>query len=699
MAAERAESTIRMLNPEDDSRIVVNRLSGKEGVSRLFSFSIHLTTPRSETRRIDALLGQAIALEVRRSGGPSRQISGLVRRVRQVAEHDGLMEYSVTLVPPIWPLSQNRRSRLFRDLSTPDILKAVFEGFAVRFQLREEYLRTPGAVQYRESDFAFASRLMEEAGIYYYFEFIDAQCRLALADFSPLAPPVDGRYETRYRPAAGTTRHVTSVSEWFVRRQLMPNQVVVATAPAGPAGSSIRAESSSLDSVRVGANQEFLHPPGFQVTIEVPPADGLGAATPLSADRKEDFHAWHSLVAAVQRQAERRLQRWQCQSIVIDGASDCPHFVPGYQFLLSSAGELGGEYFITRVEHSATQSPEPPSQEIQDEYRNRFRCVPRDLPYRPPARTPQPRARGMMTAAVIGPTGSEIHTDERGRVNVRFDVTDEDQVKGVTSWLNVVQRGNAPPWIPRVGQQVLIDFVEGEVDRPIIVGTVRDERPAEPMVEETTALASSATASTADDHPPARGEMEHRLQKFTAEPPPSETKPRRQKPAAMLAETRPELPNNASLHQVVAALDDRKAIWVGCLAMAELVRRVASGNIPASQLGVVDEAAEWVITPDPGRQHAVEAAATMVSSSTPGGAIGQAVAVANNDGGLAQAAVVARIVAAIHSAAEQYLPADRRSSFEGQVLVIARDVFHGRQLWGSDEAVDPRSRFGFETSQ
>ena len=430
----------------------VARFAGREGVSELFHFEITVATEDAGLSPAD-VVGKKAQLTLNADEGEVRHVHGIVARLRCGDAGKKLSVYHVTLVPNVWRLLHRQDCRIFQEKTAPEILEAVFKaaglspGQDYRLGLQGSYGKREYCVQYRESDWAFACRLMEEEGIFHVFEHEEGKHVLALGDSSSSLPPVAGDATIVFRPPLGAMLQGEHVSRLHYSEEIRSGKVTLRDY-------NFKKPTLLLESLSEGADftdlEIYDHPGNYDVT---------SAGNALSKVRLEER-------AARKKQAE--------------GDSTCRRVVAGQLFTLAehSREALNREWLITRVEHRGVEPMmgEDAAAGITP-YENRFECIPSDAPFRPPPVTPRPTIRGVQSAIVVGPAGEEIHTDEHGRVKVHFhwDRLGKKDDKD-SCWIRVSQVWAGEGWgamhIPRVGQEVLVDFMDGDPDRPIIVGRV-----------------------------------------------------------------------------------------------------------------------------------------------------------------------------------------------------------------------------------
>ena len=433
------------------SPMSVARFEGTEAISELFQIEIMITSEDKDIVIAD-VVGKNALLTIQPNEGEPRHFHGIVSRFRHVEDGKKISVYHATLVPTFWRLRHRHDSRIFQEMAVPEILEKVLQGGGLsgsdyRLALSEPHPTREYCVQYRESDLAFACRLMEEEGIYYFFEHSDGGHVLVLADTKDVPAPIASPDSLAFRPTLGAMAHSESVSRFSSSEEVQPGKVSLTDFNFKKPGLSLlKSEAASLDT-----DLEVYDYPG---EYDLP---GDGGAL-----------------------AQIRLEEWQARRVVADGESGCIRFTPGFVFTLTdhTRDAENRAYLLTRVRHRGAQPQmmEVPGSEAPG-YSNTFQCLPNDVPYRPERRTPRPTIKGVQTAIVTGPGGEEVHTDEHGRVKVQFHWDRLGKKDDSSScWIRVSQiwagAGWGAMWIPRIGHEVVVDFIEGDPDRPIIVGRV-----------------------------------------------------------------------------------------------------------------------------------------------------------------------------------------------------------------------------------
>ncbi len=428
-------------------------LSGVEGVSMPFGFQLDLL---SEDPAVEAedVLRTPVTLTLRLPEGEERKIHGLVSRFVQLGQGDDLTSYRAEVVPWLWFLSLSRDCRIFQNLSVLEIVEQVFQAQGYSdFQVKctRSYPKREYCVQYRETHLDFVSRLLEEEGIFYFFEHSESRHVLTLADSNGSVPPCPG--SAKARMASQSTIDEDVVTE--LRRE---HAVYVGTVTLRDY--DYLQPSLSLESSMSGEGREEVYDyPGNYTTL----------------DEGERY-------ARIQLEAEEALRR------TVQGKGLCRYFQSGCHFELTDhyVGDANQAYLLLRVQHSGSGGDYRSWDTAPVDYRNEFLAIPHDVPFRPARRTPTPVVRGSQTALVVGPAGEEVWVDRHGRIKVQFPwdrVGQRDE--NSSCWVRVAQPWAGKGWgavqIPRIGNEVIVEFLEGDPDRPIVTGSVYNAEQAPPF--------------------------------------------------------------------------------------------------------------------------------------------------------------------------------------------------------------------------
>ncbi len=478
---------LTVTTPLGPNFFVVKALSAREGVSELFDFQLDLLAENGKEVAFDRLLGEKICVTLEAPGSKKRHFHGLCQRVSQGESDVTKTTYRLELVPQFWLLTRRAQSRIFQHMTIPDILKKVLTGLDVSYEIQGSYQPRDYCVQYRETDFQFASRLMEEEGIFYYFKHSAEGHRLVVADAPKSWTDLDPA-KVIYETYTGGNRPDNRLWHWERVQELRSGKVALWDHCFELTGSSpgtfnhLDCEKIVPDSVQVGAVTHKLKVAGND-RLELYDYPGYYASRFDGVDRGggDQPAEVQKIFSDNKRTVEIRMQQETTPGILIRGGGNCGLFTPGYRFTLATNADdkrakllrAEGGYVLTSVTHSARQT----DQGHLVEYVNSFACIPQALPFRPTRITPKPFVQGTQTAVVVGPKGEEIFTDKYGRVKVQFHWDRQGKNDADSScWVRVGTPWAGKQWgmihIPRIGQEVIVAFQEGDPDQPIIVGSV-----------------------------------------------------------------------------------------------------------------------------------------------------------------------------------------------------------------------------------
>ena len=441
----------------DSTDLRVMRYTGSEGISQCFVYDLEIATFEVDVQ-FDDIVGEPGHLEIHTMYG-QRHVDGIVVRWEEVGHNRAITFYNARLVPRVWTLTLTRQSRIFQKLSTPDILKKVLEEAEIpsnmyRFSLGGSYEPRIFCVQYRETDFEFISRLMEEEGMFFFFEHTEDGHVLVVGDSPDVHADLPEDAILRYREGESNMLSEETVTHLRYARTLRTGAVMLKEY-------DFKKPALALKAVKEGASDKE------------------------SKFESYDYPGEYNVQGLGDRLARVRLEEERAETYLGIGETDCRRFEAGFKFTLEDhpREELNTELVLVRIRHTGEQPHAGfgggggGGGDKPVVYRGVFECIPLTIPYRPARVTPRPRIDGPQTAEVVGPQGEEIHCDEHGRVKVKFH-WDRSEAKDDTAspWIRVSQpwggSGYGGMMIPRVGQEVVVEFLEGDPDRPLITGRV-----------------------------------------------------------------------------------------------------------------------------------------------------------------------------------------------------------------------------------
>jgi type VI secretion system secreted protein VgrG len=438
--------------PLAEDAVLLSAFSGDEGISRLFRFDLELLSV-SDSIDFNAIVGQNVTVRLTLASGNDRYFNGFISRFSQGGRDRDLISYYAEMVPWLWFLTRKSDCRIFQKMKVPDIVKQIFDEMNFKdykLQLYGDFLEREYCVQYRETDFNFISRLLEEEGIFYFFEHQDGIHTLILAndpiEHRPCPDQPQGRYEGA---SGGAAQEDDIILEWRAQQEMRPGVYAQADYNFEQPSQVLQASITGKGSYEI----YDYHPGEYR---KVPEGDGL---------------------------VRTRLQELESPTLVARGSSDCRAFTSGYRFDLTEhyRSDMNQAWVLTALRHTASQPGDFRSgtgfSQADFHYRNCFECIPHSTPFRPARITPHPVVQGSQTAVVVGPAGEEVFVDQYGRVKVQFHWDRKGKKDENSScWIRVAQNWAGKQWgaifTPRVGQEVVVDFLEGDPDQPIITGRV-----------------------------------------------------------------------------------------------------------------------------------------------------------------------------------------------------------------------------------
>ena len=439
----------------------VRRLEFVESISEPYTLRILLVTDELDAD-VDGLLGASCTLMLSR-GAPERAVHGIARGVELLGAVENRLRVAVTIVPALALLADRQDTRFWQDKTTleivQEVLKAPLRELGREFVVsadEKQYMRREYCVQYRETDLDFVRRLLAEEGIAFFFRHdLDARAEvLTMLDPTSHAPELAHPVlaELPIMPEGMGTAATESIAAFDWHRDL--------------SGTS-----------NVQRDWDWLR------AAEAPHQHERRGRDDRGRDRETYDHDTRRLHADDGKQRARR--RLEAMTALKDrgvGRGDVTALAPGYRMKLRRhpRHELDGEYLLSRVEHRG-EAPEPDAVgggAVQaPQYTNSFECVRADVPLRPAFVPARPRVHGPHTAIVVGPPDEDIHTDEHGRIKVRFHwdrISPADDT--ASCWIRVAQTMSGVGWgamfLPRVGMEVLVEFIDGDPDRPLVTGCV-----------------------------------------------------------------------------------------------------------------------------------------------------------------------------------------------------------------------------------
>jgi type VI secretion system secreted protein VgrG len=439
--------------PLGDGALLLQSMRGTEALGRPFRYELTLVTADANVD-FGAVVGQTMTVELELDDGKTREFTGHVTEFSLAGGSGRHVLYRAELRPWLELLTYRSNCRIFQGQTVPDVVKQVFRehGFSdFEEQLTESYRTWDYLVQYRESDFHFVSRVLEQEGIYYYFKHQGGLHVLVLADSRSAHEPVAG-YESipYFPPQAGAQRDRDHVDSWQLTQRIQPGTVAASDYDFTRPRTSLLAQRTEPEE-KAGASYEDYDYPGEYLQ---------------SADGDKEVRV--------------RLEAHHAARELAEGTGNAAGLAVGALFSLADfpRDDQNKEYLVVRADHQIeVNADESGAGAAAPTYRCHFAAIDAQRPFRTPRQTRKPVVEGPQTAVVVGPAGEEIYTDEYGRVKVKFHWDRAGKADENSScWVRVAQLWAGSSFggihIPRIGQEVIVDFLEGDPDRPIVTGRV-----------------------------------------------------------------------------------------------------------------------------------------------------------------------------------------------------------------------------------
>ncbi|HET9985781.1 MAG TPA: type VI secretion system tip protein TssI/VgrG [Longimicrobiales bacterium] len=440
-----ADRPLRIKTKLGENQLLLAAFTGTEAISRPYRFRLDLMSEDPGIDGID-LVNSPVTITVALPAGETREIHGVIFRFAQLGQTEDRTLYRAEIVPHLFYLTLTQNCRIFQHKTAVQIIEAVLKERGVDYALKcnAPHPQRDFCVQYRESDFDFVSRLMEEEGIFYFFDHSGSKESMVLADRNAALAACPNQTKARIMEQPLLDEDVLFAFE----REYRAHVGKVELKDFDPLQPSLSLRLSAQTQQKAGLGEAYDYP-GFYTTNE-------------EGDRR----------------AKLRIEAAEMAHELGRGRGNCRAFVAGYKVTVE--GHFGGanqEYLLTEIQHAARGADYRAGSDSAFEYTNEFVAIPAAVPYRPERTTRKPVIAGSQTAIVVGPGGEEIYVDEHGRVKVQFHWDREGKRDENSScWVRVSSAWAGKGWgavnPPRIGQEVIVDFLEGDPDRPIITGRV-----------------------------------------------------------------------------------------------------------------------------------------------------------------------------------------------------------------------------------
>jgi type VI secretion system secreted protein VgrG len=446
---------IEIATPLDPDRLLFFRMQAREELSRLSDCTVELLGhPDRGDVDIDKLLGQNVTIRLLLGDDSCRYFNGFVTRFAQVGTHGRYNRFVASVRPWAWFLTRTSDCRIFQDMTVPDIVKAVFTEHGItdfKFNLTSEYRKWTYCVQYRETDFNFISRLLEHEGIFYYFRHTNGHHTMILADSNAMLTPTAGYEQISFHADRIVTPEAEFIHRWDFAREVQPG-------------------------VYVHTDYDLTRP-----MIDLSTEKALPRPYSPSDLEIYDYPGYYTERQHGEQYAAVRIDEIGTQFETAHADTNARGIEVGSLFTLERhpRADQNREHVVIAATYDLQFSDYEgvPQDEESHFYRCTFAAMSSEQQFRPKRKTPKPFVQGPQTAVVVGPDNHEVYTDEYGRVKVKFH-WDRDPKRDETSscWIRVSQAWAGKGWgsihTPRIGHEVIVDFLEGDPDQPIITGRV-----------------------------------------------------------------------------------------------------------------------------------------------------------------------------------------------------------------------------------
>ena len=460
------ERPLELLSPLGENKLFIRQFHGAEQLGACFEYVLSL---HSSDHNLDPnkLLGEHVSIRMRCGGQPERFFDGICCEFGHTGSRGSMATYRMVLRPWLWLLSTRSDCRVFQKRTTIEILQDVVEkwedpDFEIELRVSEPPPVREFCVQYAESDLSFVMRLLEDDGLYFFFEHEEGKHRLILADEASAHKPVPGFEKLSARRWKSERKDAASIWGW--------------------------SSNASVKSGGVALRDYDYTKPRADIDVEV-----TRPKTKHRRDKKAVIYEYPGNYLEVEPGGTRghsRIDELQTDFDVAEATTDASGLTAGSLFTLEDHKRTveNREYLVTSIAYQADSGGFESGDVSAAEFRAKLHCIPNKQRYRPRRKTPWPVVPGAQTATVVGQKEGEVSTDEYARVQVHFpwnrarrpDKAPDPPDEHCSCWVRVAQTWTGAKWgalfIPRVGQEVVVEFLDGNPDRPLITGCVYNER-------------------------------------------------------------------------------------------------------------------------------------------------------------------------------------------------------------------------------
>jgi type VI secretion system secreted protein VgrG len=449
--------------------LLFQSLNATEELGRLFEFNVMALAEAKTDVDLEALLGKHAQVNLQLDDSTQRHLHGVIASAGLEGASGGYAAYRLTLRPWLWLATLRADTRIFQNIKIDALIKQVLQPYGgdIEFNLQGSYPTYDYCVQYRESDFNFVSRLMEQEGLYYFFKHSDGKHTLMVVDKMSAHQPFPGHDKFKFRQGLGEGQHVGVVSDWRHHFELQPAKTTLNDYNYLTPGTALLKDSTSMHNGAPAA-LEVYDPQGEYLTV----AEG-------------------------QRYAKLRMEEADARYASVTAKTNLRGVATGSTFELTDhpRDAENAKYLVVSTRIDVVYSGYEAGQK-DSHFSCSFSAMSAKDVFRSQRVTPKPYIGGTQSAVVVGPAGEEIYTDEHGRIKVQFHwdrLGNKDE--NSSCWLRVATPIAGKAWgmiaLPRIGQEVMVQFIEGDPDLPLVIGSVYNADQIPPYL-----LPDHATVST-----------------------------------------------------------------------------------------------------------------------------------------------------------------------------------------------------------
>lgn len=494
--------------------LLATGIVGREELSRGFEFTVTLVAKKGSTIPFDKILGQPMGVRFQRpckdDSFPERLFHGVVFEFRKHSQDRLFDHYTAIIRPRLHLLGLTKRSRVFQEMGAREILAQLLATVGgCEFKVFEDLRHRKYCVQYQETDLEFFQRICSEEGLSFFWIHEKRDHRLVITNRTSMAQSL-GKVE--FNPSLGGPPVTPVLTGWSLSQRLTASGVGVNDTHFQLFGSPLESASRIPQKINVGRVSHDLDLSGRFTREDT--QSNIRDRDGVTSSGGSDPQAFSTVYDQLEHGARLSARALVSNAIRAIGEGLCPHLVPGHAFELADQGDQDGDWLVVSMEHQVRmEGAYWAGEELRLEARHQIEAAPIALEQAPWPPAPKPKVGGVLTATVTGPEGRETFVDEYGRVQLRFHWEEDDSTQSATScWVRVAQswagKGYGTFFWPRIGNEVVVAFENGDPDRPIVVGSLYNSQTGTPLELPALALVQGLRTRLKGSAP---GKMAHSL--------------------------------------------------------------------------------------------------------------------------------------------------------------------------------------------